>query len=132
MAKGKAATRSKPKRAAVAPNLKRPRPGDSGAIADLKVSRTLLLKKMQSRGISARDLATISAELRKVNATLSIVENAGKSDHLAEEDLAQRAALVRAQLLKTKAARDGLRVAQAEAEEASAVEDDDEPEADTG
>lgn len=133
MAKGKTVAKPKPKKAGIAPNLKRPREGDSAAVEDLKLQRELLVKKMKARGISARDLATVSGELRKVNATLSIAAGAGKNEQTAAEETRQRAAMVKAQLLKTKAAKDA-QAAALSAPEETAVDatEDEEPGADTG
>lgn len=97
-------------------SLKAPKAGDSAAIEDLRLQRKLLLTRLRSKKISPRDLATVSAELRKVNATISIAEGATKRDGIAETDLAARAADVRARLLKTRDERERLKSAVAEAE----------------
>lgn len=125
MAKGKTAAKAKPKKAVKASALKTPIEGDSTALADLKTQRRLLLKKLESRGISARDLATVSAELRKVNATISVVENAGKNEGVAEEELAARASTVVAMLMKTKAERDRLKLALVEPPADDTADEDD-------
>lgn len=93
-----------------APALKLPREGDGTALVDLRLQRDLLRTRLKSRKISPRDLATVSAELRKVNATISAVEGVKSTGGIAEEELSARAQQVRELLMKTKAERDRLRL----------------------
>lgn len=111
--------KARPKRI---PALKAPQAGDDTALVDLKCQRALLLKRLNSRKITARDLATISAELRKVNASISIVESASSKGGIDEDELASRAETVREMLQKTKTERDRLRLAIVEATAEAEVE----------
>lgn len=99
------------RKAGTPPALKTPRDGDTTALGDLRDQRELLLDKLRSDDISPRDLATISAELRKVNATLSLMEGAQQKGGIDEDELCQRASVVRAMLEKTKHERDRLKLA---------------------
>ncbi len=90
-------------------SLKAPQQGDAAALKDLQKLRRLLKTRVNDPDISARDLATCSAELRKVNATISIVQGSQSKGGIAEEDLASRAHSVRERLVKTKAERDRLK-----------------------
>lgn len=79
------------------------------AIDDLRIQRDLLRKRLRSKDISSRDLATVSAELRKVDYTLAQVEGASRSGGIAEEELAARAEKVRERIMKTLAERKKVR-----------------------
>lgn len=85
--------------------LKAPKEGDLRALADLQLSRDLLLRRLRSKKTTARDLATISAELRKVNASIAIVEGGQAKGGIAEEEIAARAEWVRARAQKMLAER---------------------------
>ena len=80
--------------------LRAPGEGDKRALEDLEGSRALLLARLRSRKTSARDLASLSAELRKVNASIAIVQGGAKNGGVAEEEISARAEWVRARAEK--------------------------------
>lgn len=112
------------------PALKTPAVGDEQALTDLRALRKQLLTISRRPKISARDFAAISAELRKVNASISVVEGAKKqTGGVDEETIAKRADAIRTKLERIREERNRRQSGETIAEP---LTDEDEPTAATG
>lgn len=71
------------------------------ALGDLNEQREILLVRLRSDDVSSRDLASVSAELRKVNASITQLELLSRTNDDDEpEEVRDAAARVRARLEK--------------------------------
>lgn len=74
------------------------------ALGDLNEQREILLVRLRSDDVSSRDLASVSAELRKVNASITQLELLSRANDDGEpEEVRDAAARVRARLEKITA-----------------------------
>lgn len=87
------------------------------ALGDLNEQREILLVRLRSDDVSSRDLASVSAELRKVNASITQLELLSRAgDEVEPEEIRDAAARVRARLEKMSARAEPVAEAQQKSE----------------